>query len=127
MDVQIQPLVSVVTPVYNGEKYLAECIESILAQTYQNWEYIIVNNRSTDRSLEIAESYAKQDARIRLHNNQAFVGIIQNHNIAVRQIASESQYCKMVHADDWLFPECITQMVEVAEAHPSIGIVGAYG
>jgi glycosyltransferase involved in cell wall biosynthesis len=127
MDVQSQPLVSVVTPVYNGEKYLAECIESILAQTYQNWEYIIVNNRSTDRSLEIAESYAKQDTRIHIHNNQAFVGMIQNHNIAFRQIASESQYCKMVHADDWLFPECIMQMVKVAEAHPLVGIVGAYG
>ena len=126
MDVQIQPLVSVVTPVYNGEKYLAECIESILAQTYQNWEYIIVNNCSTDRSLEIAQGYAKKDARIRIHNNPAFVGMIQNHNIAFRQIASASQYCKMVHADDWLFPECIMQMVTVAEAHPSVGIVGAY-
>jgi glycosyltransferase involved in cell wall biosynthesis len=127
MDVQTQPLVSVVTPVYNGEKYLAECIESILAQTYQNWEYIIVNNCSTDRSLEIAQGYATQDPRIRIHNNREFVGMIQNHNIAFQQISSESQYCKMVHADDWLFPECIMQMVKVAEAHLSVGIVGAYG
>jgi glycosyltransferase involved in cell wall biosynthesis len=126
MDVQRQPLVSIVTPVYNGEKYLAECIESILAQTYQNWEYIIVNNCSTDRSLEIAQAYAQKDARIRIHTNREFVGMIQNHNIAFRQIASASQYCKMVHADDWLFPECIMQMVKVAEAHPSVGIVGAY-
>ncbi len=127
MDVQTQPLVSLVTPVYNGEKYLAECIESVLVQTYQNWEYIIVNNCSTDRSREIAEGYAKQDARIRIHTNQKFVGMIQNHNIAFRQISSASQYCKMVHADDWLFPECIMQMVKIAEAHPSVGIVGAYG
>lgn len=126
MDVQTQPLVSVVTPVYNGEKYLAECIESILAQTYQNWEYIIVNNCSTDRSPAIAQDYAQKDTRIRIHNNPEFVGLIQNHNIAFRQIASTSQYCKMVHADDWLFPECIMQMVKVAEAHPSVGIVGAY-
>ena len=48
------PLVSVLTPVYNGEDYLAECIESILAQTYRNFEYTIVNNCSKDRSLEIA-------------------------------------------------------------------------
>src|SRR5712692_9727325 len=92
MDLQTQPLVSVVTPVYNGEKYLAECIESILAQTYQNWEYIIVNNCSTDRSLEIAQGYAKKDARIRIYNNQEFVGMIQNHNIALGQISSESKY-----------------------------------
>jgi hypothetical protein len=52
--------------------------------------------------------------------------MIQNHNIAFRQIASASQYCKMVQADDWLFPECIMHMVKVAEAHPSVGIVGAY-
>lgn len=127
MDVQTQPLVSVVTPVYNGGKYLAECIESILAQTYQNWEYIIVNNCSTDRSLEIAQSYAQKDTRIRIHNNQEFVDREANENIAFRQIAPESKYCKMVHADDWLFPECIMQMVKVAEAHPSVGIVGAYG
>ena len=53
-----QPLVSVITPVYNGEEFLPECIESVLAQTYQNWDYTIVNNRSTDRTLEIAKSYA---------------------------------------------------------------------
>ena len=67
-----QPLVSVVTPVYNEEKNLAECIESVLAQTYPNWEYVIVNNRSTDRSLEIAQRYAAQDARIRVYDNREF-------------------------------------------------------
>src|SRR5216683_862219 len=127
IDIQMQPLVSVVTPVYNGEKYLAECIESILAQTYANWEYIIINNCSTDRSLEIAQSYAEKDARIRIHNNQEFVGREANENIAFRQISSESKYCKMVHADDWLFPECIARMVAVAGTYPTVSIVGAYG
>jgi glycosyltransferase involved in cell wall biosynthesis len=122
-----QPLVSVLTPVYNGEKYLAECIESILAQTYTNWEYIIVNNCSTDCTLEIAQRYARLDHRIRIHDNQTFVGMIQNHNIAFQQISPTSSYCKMVHADDWLFPECIAQMVKIAEAHPSVSIVGSYG
>lgn len=120
------PLVSIVTPVYNGESYLAECIESALRQTYNNWEYIIVNNCSTDRTLEIAESYACQDSRIRIHNNPEFVGVIQNHNIGFRLISPESKYCKVLQADDWLFPDCLKQMVEVAEAHPSVGIVGAY-
>lgn len=122
-----QPLVSVLTPVYNGEKYLAECIESVIAQTYQKWEYIIVNNCSTDRTLEIAQHYAHLDARIRIHNNRTFVGILENHNIAFRQMSAESGYCKVVHADDWLFPECLRQMVELAEAHPAVGLVGAYG
>ena len=123
---QTQPFVSVLTPVYNGEKHVAECIESVLAQTYHNWEYTIVNNCSTDRTFEIAQGYAQKDSRIRIHNNREFVGMIQNHNIAFRQIAPASRYCKMVHADDWLFPECLRHMVHVAEAHPSVGIVGSY-
>lgn len=123
---QDQPFVSVVTPVYNGEKFFAECINSLLRQTYGNWEYIIVNNRSTDRTLDIAESYARRDSRIRIHNNPEFVGVIQNHNIGFRLISPESKYSKVLQADDWLFPDCLKQMVEVAEAHPSVGIVGAY-
>ena len=126
MDSQAQPLVSVVTPVYNGEQYLAECVESVLAQTYQNWEYIIVNNCSTDRSLEIARFYARRDARIRICDNPQFLPALQNMNHTFRQISPESKYCKAVHADDWLFPDCITQMVQVAEAYPSVGIVSAY-
>jgi len=126
MDLQAQPLVSVVTPVYNGERYLAECIESVLAQTYENWEYVIVNNCSTDRSLEVAQHYAQQDARIRVHNNNGFLSLMQNWNHALRQISAESKYCKVVHADDWIFPNCIMEMVKVAEAYPSVGIVGSY-
>ena len=54
------PRVSFVTPFFNTEKYLEECIESVLRQTYQNWDYILVNNRSTDGSVRIAEKYANQ-------------------------------------------------------------------
>ncbi len=121
------PLVSVVTPVYNGEPYLRECIESIRAQTYPNWDYTIVNNCSEDRTREIAEEYAARDPRIRVHNNARFVRQIANHNIAVRQISPASKYCKIVAADDWLFPECLSRMVELAEANPSVGLVSAYG
>ena len=121
-----QPLVSIVTPVYNGDKYLVECIESVLAQTYENWEYAIVNNGSTDRSLEIAQRYAQQDPRIRIHDNEEFLSQFQNWNHAMRQISPDSKYCKVVHADDWLFPGCIAQMVAVGEANPAAGIVGAY-
>ena len=120
------PLVSVITPVYNGEKYLRECIESVLAQTYQNWEYIIVNNCSTDNTLKIAQKYAEGDRRIRIHNNDQFLTVIQNHNHAFSLISDNSKYCKVLQADDWLFPECIAKMVEIAEAHPSVGIVGSY-
>jgi glycosyltransferase involved in cell wall biosynthesis len=121
-----QPLVSIVTPVYNEEKYLPECIESILAQTYQNWECTIIDNCSTDASVEIARRYAARDRRIRIHQNQQFLPVIANHNEALRQISHASKYCKMVLGDDWIFPECLERMVAVAEHRPSVGIVGAY-
>jgi glycosyltransferase involved in cell wall biosynthesis len=118
-----QALVSVVTPVYNGEPFLRECIESVLAQTYSNWDYTIVNNCSTDRTLEIAQEYADRDPRIRIHNNETFLRVIANYNNAVRQISPASKYCKVLAADDWLFPECLDKMVGLAEEHPSVGIV----
>ena len=121
-----QALVSIVTPVHNGEKYLQECIESVLAQTYTNWEYLIVNNCSTDRTLEIAQSYAEKHPSIHLLNNEQFLSSIQNHNNSLRKISPESKYCKMLHADDLLLPDCITKMVELAEQHPSVGVVGSY-
>lgn len=121
-----QPLVSVVTPVYNCAAYIAECIESILKQSYTHWEYIIVNNRSTDGTAEIAEQYAVKEPRIRVHHNEEFLDIIPNHNKAFRLISSASKYCKDVSADDWILPECLERMVAVAEAHPSVGIVGSY-
>ena len=120
------PLVSVITPVYNGEPFLAECMESVLKQTYTNFEYIVVNNSSTDRTLEIASSYAEKDGRIRVYSNDKFVGVIANHNIAFRLISGGSKYCKVVSADDWLIPTCLTRMVSHAEANPSVGIVCSY-
>jgi glycosyltransferase involved in cell wall biosynthesis len=121
-----QPLVSVVTPVYNGEKHLSECIESVIAQTYQNWDYVVVNNCSTDKTAEIAENYASRDSRIRVFNNKEHLDIIPNWNNALRQISPESKYCKVLHADDFLFPECLERMVELAEANPSVGIISSY-
>ena len=123
---QQTPLISVITPVYNGEAFLSECIESVLAQTYTNWECVIVNNCSTDRTLEIASAYAAKDARIRTHTNDSFLDLIPNWNNALRTMSINSKYCKIVHADDRLFPECLQLMFDVAESNPSVGIVGAY-
>jgi glycosyltransferase involved in cell wall biosynthesis len=122
-----QPHVTVLTPVYNGEPYIAECIDSVIAQSYTNWNYVITNNCSTDRTLEIATRYAEKDPRIRIVNNANFVDVIESQNIAYAQLRPESKYCKVVSADDWLYPECLERLVEVAERHPSVGIVSSYG
>jgi glycosyltransferase involved in cell wall biosynthesis len=120
------PLVSILTPVYNGAPYLTECVESVIGQQYDNWEYIIVNNCSTDGTLEIARNYASRFAKIRVHCNERFVPAADNHNIAFGLISPESKYCKVVSADDWIMPDCLAKMVWFAEAHPSVGIVGGY-
>jgi glycosyltransferase involved in cell wall biosynthesis len=120
------PRVSVVTPVYNGEAHLRQCIESVRAQTYTNWDYTIVNNRSTDRTLEIAREFAAGDPRIFVHDNETFAPVVANHNIALRLISPESKYCKVVFADDWIYPECLEKMVRLAEDNPKVVIVGAY-
>jgi glycosyltransferase involved in cell wall biosynthesis len=125
-NVSSTPLVSIVTPVYNGADFLAECIESVLNQTYEHFEYLIVNNRSTDRTLEIALSYAEKDRRITVHDNDSFLGVIPNHNRAFGLISPASKYCKVVSADDFIFPECLALMVALAEANPSVGMVGSY-
>ena len=127
MNVEKQPFVSVVTPVYNGAPFIGECIESVLAQTYSNWDYTIVNNCSTDHTLAIAQKYAANDSRIRVLDNTQFLQSLQNHNHALRQISPASKYCKVVFGDDWILPECLERMIAIAEAHPSVGIVGAYG
>jgi glycosyltransferase involved in cell wall biosynthesis len=112
--------------VYNEAEYLSESIESVLAQTYQNWNLTVIDNCSTDGSLDVARRYAGKDRRIRIHENREFLPVIRNHNVAMRQISPKSQYCKVVLGDDWIFPNCVEQMVELAEANASVGIVGAY-
>lgn len=121
-----KPFVSIVTPVYNGGSFIAECIESVLKQDYNNWEYIIVNNCSTDDTLPIISSYSDREKRIKLIDNKDFVDAETNHNIAFRNISPESQYCKVVSADDWLLPGCLAKMVNLAIHYPTVGIIGSY-
>jgi glycosyltransferase involved in cell wall biosynthesis len=121
-----QPPVSIVTPFYNTAEFLAECIESVLTQSYENWEYLLVNNCSTDGSMEIAARYGIKDPRIRVLTNSTFLNQVQNYNQALRQISAASRYCKMVQADDLIFPDCISKMVALAETDPRIGVVSSY-
>jgi glycosyltransferase involved in cell wall biosynthesis len=118
--------VSVVTPFYNVAEYLGQCIESVLAQTHGDFEYILVDNHSDDGGGEIAARYAARDRRLRVVSPPTFLEQVPNYNFALRQIAPDTAYCKIVQADDSIFPQCLAEMVALAEAHPSIAVVSAY-
>ena len=119
-------LVSVLTPVYNGALYLDECIQSVVRQTYDNFEFVIVDNCSTDNSYEIAAAAASADERIRVVRNSEHVGLIPNWNRTLTHVNERASYVKFVHADDWLFDTCIERMVDLAEQDEGIGLVSAY-
>lgn len=121
-----EPLVSVVTPFYNTAEYLPECVESVIEQSYGNWEYILVDNCSDDGSAEIAEEFAAEDSRIRVVHNNEFLDQIENYNRALSLISDESVYTKVVEADNWIYPRCLSRMVGVAEEHPRVALVSAY-
>jgi glycosyltransferase involved in cell wall biosynthesis len=120
------PLVSIVIPVYNGAAFLADAIRSVLAQTYQHFDLTIVDNRSTDGTRAIAQEFAARDDRIRIHDNEEFLSVVDNHNMAFSLIAPDATYCKALGADDWLFPNYLAELVAVAEAHPTVGMVTSY-
>jgi glycosyltransferase involved in cell wall biosynthesis len=118
-------LVSVVTPFYNTARYLRECIESVLNQTYGNFEYILHDNASDDGSSDIAREYAAKDNRIRLIRIETLLPQVPNYNRALTYISPGSRYCKIVQADDWIFPECLDRMVALADSDPRIGLVSS--
>jgi glycosyltransferase involved in cell wall biosynthesis len=123
----VPPFVSVITPFYNTHSYLVECIESVLSQTYHVREYILVDNCSDDGSTQIAEDYAARfPEKIRLIHTSSFLSQVANFNFALSSISPESKYCKIVQADDWLYPECLERQVDLAESDESVGIVSSY-
>ena len=114
-----KPLVSVVLSVFNGEKYLAEAIDSILTQTYKNFEFIIINDGSTDSSLEIIGSY--NDKRIILISREN-KGLIVSLNEGVHK--ATGKYVARMDADDISLPNRIDKQVKFMQEHESIGICG---
>ena len=111
------PKVSIGLPVYNGEKFLAEAIESILGQTFSDFELIISDNASTDRTEEIARSYAASDRRIRFVRQEGNRGASKNFGL-VFELAS-GEYFKWAAYDDVLMPDFLTECVALLDDDPS--------
>src|SRR5690348_4570978 len=108
-----QPLVSILMTAYNRERYIAEAIESVLAITYRNWELIIVDDCSKDRTREIAVCYAKKDDRIKVYINEKNLGDYPNRNKAISYASGE--YIMFCDSDDKLLPESISKLMQVIE------------
>lgn len=116
-------LISVVMPVYNAEKYLDEAIQSILTQTYNNFEFIIINDGSTDKSLEIIEKYKNQDERIILISREN-KGLIYSLNEGINK--SKGKYIARMDADDISLPERFQKQIIFMEANSEIGVCGTW-
>jgi len=103
------PKVSVCVPTYNGAKYIKSCIESVLAQTYSNFEILIVDDKSKDETMEIVCDFAKRERSIRIVRNQKNLGLVQNWNRCVE--LAEGEWIKFVFQDDLIAPDCIEELL----------------
>ena len=106
-----EELISVIVPIYNGEKYLAECVYSIINQTYKNIEILLMNDGSTDSSLSLCENFAKEDNRIRVINKKN-TGVSDTRNKGVEM--SNGKYILFVDCDDYLEKNMVEKMLDVA-------------
>lgn len=114
------PLVSITMPVYNGADFLQEAINSVLAQTYSNWELLVINDGSTDSSRDIV--LANTDPRVRLIDNEQNMGIINTRNRGIE--LANGKYIAWLDADDIAMPTRIEKQVRFLEKHPDCGAVG---
>jgi glycosyltransferase involved in cell wall biosynthesis len=112
------PRVSIGMPVYNGERYIEQAIESILAQTFSDFELIISDNASTDRTADICRSYAVRDRRIRYCRNETNIGYGRNQNLVIE--LSSGEYFLCAHHDDVRAPQCLERFLEIHEKNPTV-------
>jgi glycosyltransferase involved in cell wall biosynthesis len=118
------PAVSIIMAVYNGEKYLSQAIESILEQTYPDFEFIIVDDSSTDETINICDKYDLQDPRIKLLKNQQNQGLTYSLNKAWK--TSSGNYIARMDADDISLPNRLEIQVRYLENHPEVGLMGTF-
>ena len=116
------PRVSVIMPAYNVEKYVGEAIESILNQTFPDFEFIIINDGSTDNTAKIVKEYAKKDKRIKFIDNKENRGFIARLNDCLE--LARGEFVAKMDSDDISLPERLAKQVEYLDNNPDIGMVG---
>lgn len=118
--------ISVIVPLYNTEKLLPRCVDSILGQTFRDLELILVNDGSTDRSGEICDAYAAKDSRIHvIHKSNSGVGATRNVGLEWVMENSDSQWISFVDSDDWIHPEMLQRLLDTARKyHSKLSVCG---
>ena len=118
-------LITIAVAVYNAEKYLRDCMDSVVNQTYQNLEIICVNDCSTDKSLEILEEYAAKDRRIKIITNSQNSGLGVTRNVGID--AAHGEYVLFIDSDDWLdLTACEKLLSKAKENNSDIVFFSAY-
>lgn len=118
------PRVSIGLPVYNGEDYLAESLDALLGQSYDDFELIISDNASTDGTSDICQSYAKQDSRIRYVRQSRNIGLAPNHNFVFQE--SRGELFKWAAADDLYGRDLLQSCVEALDKYPDVVLAHAW-
>lgn len=106
--------VSVCVPTFNGVRFLPQCLESVLAQTFTELEVLVVDDASTDDTVSIAETFARRDARVRVRRNARNLGLVAAWNHCASQ--AQGEWIKFVFQDDVLAPECVARMLAAGES-----------
>ena len=111
-------------PVYNSEKFVAEAIESILNQTHQNLELIIIDDASVDKSWEVIQEYIKKDERVKAFRNEENMNIPKTRNRLLKKVSAESKYIAMLDSDDVAMSERLERQVDFLENNTDYSAIG---
>ena len=118
------PLLSVLMPVFNSERFVAEAIESILKQSFKDFEFLILDDASADNSLKIIKDFKKKDSRIKVFQNERNLGVVESRNKLIN--LSKGKYIAWLDSDDIAFKSRFEIQIKFLENHPEIGMAGAY-
>lgn len=119
-----EEMISVIVPVYNVEKYVEKCLESLLQQTYADIEIICIDDKSTDNSAQICERIGKEDARVRLIKRKQNTGLASVRNLGLKEAAGE--YVVFVDSDDWVTPDYLETLYQLLTEHEADIAQGSY-
>ena len=117
----MKPLISVLIPSYNYGRFIEQSVDSVLAQTYENFEVIVTDNRSTDATMQILRERYGSDPRVRIFENETNIGLVANFNRALSH--ARGQFVVWLCADDWFLSNHLARLEEVFAHHPALDVV----